>query len=80
MIRSAPGVFGPVFQMIENALHDYWVFDAGDDLDGAAAVVAGFVVNLEHSSRPMRTLKHLHLVGRERVVSASSSRSCESRQ
>jgi len=35
--------------MIQNTLHDCRVFDAGDNLDGATAVAAGFDIDLEYS-------------------------------
>ena len=48
-MRQRLGGFGPACQMIQNTLHDCRVFDAGDDLDGATAVAAGFDIDLEYA-------------------------------
>ena len=42
------GGFVPVCRMIQNPFHDRRVLDAGDDLDGAAAVAARFDIDFEH--------------------------------
>ncbi len=42
--------FAAVLQMIQNPFHDGRVFDAGDHLDGAAALLTGFDIDLEYAS------------------------------
>jgi len=43
--------------MVQNPFDDCRVLDAGDDLDGAAALLAGFDVDLEY---PFKTLRPGH--------------------
>jgi hypothetical protein len=44
--------FSPVFQRVQNLFDDDWVFDAGNHLDRAAALLAGFDIDLEYASSP----------------------------
>ena len=72
-MRQRLGGFGSVFDVAQNPFHDRRVFDAGDDLDGAAVVVTSFDIDLEHVINPKQTLKYLHLEGPERIVSTHPS-------
>ncbi len=42
--------FSPVFQMVRHLFDDDWVFDAGNHLDRAAALLTGFDIDLEYAS------------------------------
>ena len=41
-------------QVGEYLVNDQWIFNAGDDFDGATAFTARFDIDLEHTSSPNR--------------------------
>ena len=47
------------------------VLDAGDHFDGAPAFTARLDVDIEHTSSPKQTLKHLRLESPERLRPAN---------
>jgi len=44
---------GPLFEMLENPSDDDRVFDKGDHLDGTAALLAGFDIDLEYAFKAL---------------------------
>jgi hypothetical protein len=65
--------------MVQSPFHDRRILDTGDHLDGAAALLTGFDIDLEYPSRK-QTLKHLNLERLDRVVSKRSGSIPERRQ
>jgi hypothetical protein len=62
---------GFFIQVGEYLVYDRWVFNAGDDFDGATAFTARFDIDLEHTSSPKQTLKHFCLKSPERLRPAN---------
>ena len=58
-------------QVGEYLVNDQWIFNTGDDFDGAAAFTSRFDVDIEHTSSPKQTLKHLCLESPERLRPAN---------
>jgi hypothetical protein len=48
-------------QVGEYLVNDQWIFNTGDDFDSATAFTSRFDVDIEHTSSPKQTLKHLCL-------------------
>ena len=57
--------------MSKYLINDHRIFDAGDHFDGATAFTARFDIDLEHTSSPKQTLKHLCLESPERLRPAN---------
>ena len=62
-----------MLQVVEDLLDDQRIFDAGDDLDGAAAALAGLDVDVEHTLQALR----LRLMAARRSAGVGSSDACD---
>ena len=49
-MRRGSWRFAAVLQIIQDTFHNPWVFDTGDQLDGTAALLAGFDIDLKQDS------------------------------